>query len=174
MPILSSSRDFDFPIHTIPNRTEMVFGIDETDFSDVKFLSAGSNVLVYTGTRNQEEIVVKMLKSKVYDRKVATDELNLEMQILAKVHHDNIIRIHGAGEQPRKFIILEYLRGGTLGKLQEDMTTQEKSLQKNRIQLTLSLRWQTVLPIAIQLASVLKYLHDDFHPQASIIHRGTT
>jgi serine/threonine protein kinase len=154
----------------------MTFNIDDKDFKDVKLFSSGSNVLVYTGIRNQEFIVVKMLKSESKSRRVAVEELNLEMQILAKVNHENIIRIIGAGEKPRKFIILEYLGGGTLDKLLDEMTIQEKSLQKQKthghLPLTLSFRWQTALPIAIQLATVLKYLHDDFHPKAAIIHRG--
>eukprot|EP01036_Dinobryon_divergens_P033068 gene33068-42779_t len=171
----TSSRGFDFPIHTIPNSAEMTFNINDNDFTDVKYLSSGSNVLVYTGIRNQEFIVVKMLKSDSKFKRVAVEELNLEMQILAKVNHENIIRIIGAGEKPRKFIILEYLGGGTLDKLLDEMTIQEKSLQKQKshghLPLTLSLRWQTALPIAIQLATVLKYLHDDFHRKAAIIHR---
>ena len=171
----TSSRDFDFPIHTIPNRADILFGIEDKEFSDVKCLSSGSNVIVYTGIHNKEFIAVKMLKSKIKNKRVAVEELNLEMQILAKVDHENIIQIRGAGEQPRKFITLEYLRGGTLDKILAEITVQEKGVQKNgsRHSLTLSLRWQTALPIALQLASVLKYLHQDFHPKASIIHRGT-
>ena len=117
---------------------------------------------------------MKMLKSKIQNTRVAKEELNLEMQILAKVDHENIIQIRGAGEQPRKFITLEYLRGGTLDKILEEITAEEKTLKNSSpAPLTLSLRWQTALPIAVQLASVLKYLHHDFHPNASIIHRGT-
>ena len=175
----TSSRYFDFPIHTIPNSADMTFGINEKDFTDVEYLSSGSNVVVYTGIRKQEFIVVKMLKAKIQNRTVAVEELNLEMQILTKVDHENIIRIIGAGEQPRKFIILEYLGGGTLDKVLDEMKTWEKRtmlpVQKSihlSLPLMMSLRWQTALPIAVQLASVLKYLHDDFHPRAAIIHRG--
>eukprot|EP01035_Chromulina_nebulosa_P033733 gene33733-45179_t len=124
----TSSRDFDFPIHSIPNSADMTFGINDKDFTDVKYLSSGSNAVVYTGMRKQEFIAVKMLKAKLKQRRVAMDELNLEMQILAKVDHENIIHISGAGEQPRKFIILEYLGGGTLDRLLEDITSQERSL----------------------------------------------
>eukprot|EP01035_Chromulina_nebulosa_P008030 gene8030-10862_t len=172
----TSFRAFDFPIHTIPNSADILFGNEEKDFTDVKYLSSGSNVVVYTGMMKQVFVVVKMLKAKLKNKRVAVDELNLEMQILAKVDHENIIRIIGAGEKPRKFIILEYLGGGTLDKLLDHMTIQEKrpekSLQKgSRIPLTLNLRWQKALPIAMQLASALKYLHDDFYPKAAIIHR---
>ena len=169
----TSSRRFDFPIHTIPNSADILFNINDKDFSDVDYLSSGSNVVVYTGISNHKLIVVKMLKVKIKNRKEAVDELNLEMQILAKVNHENIIRIIGAGEKPRKFITLEYLVGGTLDELLERLAGQEKSLQKgSHLPLTLSLRWQTALPIAMQLASAVKYLHDDFHPNATIIHRG--
>ena len=169
----TSFRAFDFPIHTIPNSADILFGNEEKDFTDVKYLSSGSNVVVYTGIMKQVFVVVKMLKAKLKNKRVAVDELNLEMQILAKVDHENIIRIIGAGEKPRKFIILEYLGGGTLGKLLNDMTIQEKSLQEgSHLPLTLNLRWLRALPIAMQLATALKYLHDDFHPKASIIHRG--
>eukprot|EP01035_Chromulina_nebulosa_P029699 gene29699-39387_t len=115
----TSSRRFDFPIHTIPNSADILFNINDKDFSDVDYLSSGSNVVVYTGISNHKLIVVKMLKVKIKNRKEAVDELNLEMQILAKVNHENIIRIIGAGEKPRKFITLEYLVGGTLDELLE-------------------------------------------------------
>ena len=137
----------------------------------MKFLSSGSNVVVYTGMMERQFVVVKMLKAKLKNKRVAVEELNLEMQILAKVDHENIIRIIGAGDKkPRKFIMLVYLGGGTLDKLLDIMTIQEKSLQEGS-HLPL-IRWLKALPIAMQLASALKYLHDDFHPKAAIIHRG--
>ena len=52
-------------------------------FLDVKYLNSGSNVIVYTGIHNKEFIAVKMLKSKIKNKRVAVEELNLEMQILA-------------------------------------------------------------------------------------------
>ena len=167
------SRDFDFSIHSLPNRRAGVtYGIDDKNFSDVKYLTSGSNTIVYTALKNEELLAVKMLKS---NKKIAVDEMNLEMHILSKVDHENIVRINGAGEQPRKFIVLEYLSGGTLDRRLSELKAQEKKdiLQVSSIQTRSSFRWQTALPIAIQLASALKYLHDDFHPHATIIHRGT-
>eukprot|EP01037_Dinobryon_pediforme_P028995 gene28995-32482_t len=40
-----------------------------------------------------------------------------EAGILARLSHPNIIGIRGAGDDPRKFIVLELLGGGTLSQL---------------------------------------------------------
>jgi serine/threonine protein kinase len=86
--------------------------------------------------------------------------MNIEMEILAEIDHKNIIRILGGGETPRKFIIVEYLYGGTLDQM--------ISLHK------LGLPIQSALTIASELAAALKYLHNDVDPSLMVIHRGTT
>lgn len=41
-------------------------------------------------------------------------ELELEMGLLMRLHHPNIVRLIGAGTQPEQFLLIERLDGGTL------------------------------------------------------------
>lgn len=159
-------RNFDFPIHTLPKKNNVVFGIEDKNFSNVKFLSNGSNAAVYTGTRENKFVAIKMLKPQIKHMEVAVQEMHIEMQVLSRAQHPNIISVYGAGEKPRKFIMLEYLGGGTL----ESLLRQQ--LRTGVHSESIGLPWDSVLPIAMELASALKYLHEDFHPSAMVIHRG--
>lgn len=93
--------------------------------------------------------------------------MNLEMQILTKSNHPNIIGIKGAGEIPRKFIVVDYLEGGTLDQLLKQQPPQNPAFPQKLSGLPVA----CALSIARDLASALKYLHDDMHPNATVIHR---
>ena len=156
-------RYFDFPVDELPDRNKIEFGIEDREFSEVKYLCTGSNALVYTGVRNKKIVGVKMLRPKQKNRNVANQEISIECRILCKLQHPNIIRIFGAGEEPRKFIIMEYLDGGTLDNL---LSKQDRQSD------TPGLSFSSILRIATELASSLQYLHDEVHPSATVIHRG--
>ena len=55
-----------------------------------------------------------MLKPNITDRDLAIQEMNIEIQILLKASHPNIINISGVGDKPRKFIVLVLLTGFVL------------------------------------------------------------
>lgn len=170
------SREFDFQIQSAPTRSSIEVGIKNSEFSDVKYLSSGSNAAVYTAIWNSTLIAIKMLKPKINDLDLAIQEMNIEIQILLKASHSNIINISGIGEKPRKFMVLEYLGGGTLDKLLEKFNPKIKEERQFKSRHhsagTVGLPWEMSLSIAIELASALKYLHNDFHFSATIIHRG--
>ena len=168
-------RDFDFSIESISDRVSATFGVTDGEFSEVKYLCTGSNAVVYTGIRKNKLLAIKMLRPKIKNKNVAVQEMNLECQILCKVDHPNIVRIFGAGEEPRKFIMMEHLEGGTL----EDLLKPDKN-QTYRTQtidsspaISNGISFQAALNIAIDLAASLQYLHDQVHPSAMIIHRGS-
>lgn len=62
-------------------------------------------------------------------------------------------------------MVLELLEGGTLSDLLQGPS---KSSVAQILLPTLS-----VISMAKSLVNALKYLHEDFHPEAMIIHRGT-
>jgi serine/threonine protein kinase len=113
---------------------------------------------------NSKNVIVKMLKSKLSNQRVANQEMDSEMSILMRLNHPHIISMYGAGNEPRKFIVLEHLEGDTLDKLLHTKVLPGKSP---------SLSLKSSLGIASELASALKYMHDDFAPNATLIHRGT-
>lgn len=43
-----------------------------------------------------------------------TQELELEMGLLMRLRHPNIVRLLGAGTRPEPFLLIERLDGGTL------------------------------------------------------------
>jgi serine/threonine protein kinase len=146
--------------------------VQDREFSDVKFLSTGSNAAVYAAYRRNKYVAIKMLKTQIKNREIAVQEMLFEMEVLRKIEHPNIITVYGAGETPRKFIMLEYLGGGTLESLlrsHQDQVHQRMGLQSNIV----GLSWELALPIVLELASALKYLHVDFLASAVLIHRGT-
>ena len=132
--------------------------MDATEISDVKYLSKGINAILYTGITGDELVAIKMLKPNLKHKDVAVQEMNIEIEVLSRIDHENIIRISGSGEIPRKFIIVEYLYGGTL----DQLIAQHK----------LGLPIQSVITIASELAAALKYLHNDVDPSLMVIHRG--
>ena len=156
-------RDFDFPIRALATSKNISKSLQGNEFSDVNFLGTGSNSLVYKAKRKDESVVIKMLKHKLPHHNVAEKEMNLEMLILTKVNHPNIIGIKGAGEIPRKFIVVDYLKGGTLDQLLKQRSQHHRKAA--------GLPVASALSIARDLASALKYLHDDMHPNATVIHR---
>jgi len=157
-------RSFDYSLKSIPTRKNVSFGLSDTEFSNVKYLNCGSSSVVYTGLKEDKVFAVKMLKPTSKYNKIAVEEMHIEMLILSRVVHENIITIYGAGEISRKFIMLEYLGGGTL---EHQLHAHQRSGNHA------GLPWETVLPIIMDLAAALKYLNEDFHPLAMIIHRGT-
>jgi len=110
-----------------------------------------------------------MLKKNLKHGQIAEQELNLEMHLLSKINHPNIIAIKGAGKSPRSFIAVEHLAGGTLDQMLEGETIGNGNSQKIKGVSKISLK--ACLSMSKQLVSALKYLHEDLHPLATVIHR---
>jgi serine/threonine protein kinase len=92
-----------------------------------------------------------------------------EIAILTHTDHPGVVRMIGYGRAPRMFIVLEYLKEGTL----------DSMLSRNNSQSSVgrmlfpkkTFQWPVLLSHAIELAKALKYLHHDCISGASIIHR---
>ena len=123
-----------------------------------------------------------MIKERPKYPLAADSEMILEADILSRIDHPNIITIHGTGEKIRKFIVLEYLEGGTLAKMLnfEDRSANTTSsiggrrniasrAQKNQMSV---MPFVKIINIAEAIASALKYLHEEIHPDVMVIHRG--
>lgn len=166
--LIANMRSFDYPINDLPILNGIPANIDSNEFSDVKYLSNGSNSYVYTAIWRNHSVVVKMLKSKLSNQRIAKQEILFETAILARINHPNIVKIMGAGEDPRKFVVLEHLEGGTLEKL---LSAQSTLAMKTGFHKKETLHIKSSISIAREIASALKYLHDDFSTSATLIHR---
>jgi serine/threonine protein kinase len=161
--------NFHFPVDALQTHHNISRSFTEYEFFNVSYLCPGSNSFISSATRNGELMVVKIIKKNIKNSAIAEEELHLELQLLSKIDHPNIITIKGAGNTPRSFIAVEHLGGGTLD---QGILSGEGSLLKSVSKKSSSLKLSVLLPIAKQLVSALKYLHEDLHPMAMIIHRG--
>ena len=175
------SVEYDDPIDSLHVRTRIPSTLKSTDFSSVEFLDNGSNCSVFTANLRGKKVAVKMIKERPKYPLAADSEILREADILSRVDHPNIITIHGTGEKIRKFIVLEHLEGGTLAKMLnfEDRSANTSSIGKRRSIASRSQKNQmSVMPfvkiinIAEAIASALKFLHEDLHPDVMVIHRG--
>jgi serine/threonine protein kinase len=168
---VSENSTFSFPITTLPQLTFVPTKLTTKEFKRVEYLVNGSNSSIFTAYHGNEKVAVKMLKENPANLKIAEQELVFEAGILARLKHQNIISISGVGEKIRKFIVLEYLEGGTLAQLlkgQKPGSTKAKQSSAPIRNLPVSM----IINIAYSLASALNYLHVNVSPDATIIHRG--
>ncbi|CAB1104498.1 unnamed protein product [Ectocarpus sp. CCAP 1310/34] len=84
------------------------------ELEDVDFLVNGSRCTIYTAVYKDQQVVVKLMRKDVQDAALVRDELELELALLRRVRHENIVRLLGAGKEPERFLIIARLDGGTL------------------------------------------------------------
>jgi serine/threonine protein kinase len=177
------SNEYDDPIDNLHMSALIPSSLKSTDFSSVEFLDNGSNCSVFTANLRGKKVAVKMIKERPKYPLAADSEMIREADILSRIDHPNIITIHGTGERIRKFIVLEHLEGGTLAKMLnfEERSTNTSSIgsrrsiasrvQKNQMSV---MPFVKIINIAEAIASALKFLHEEIHPDVMIIHRGKT
>lgn len=170
----TSAPPFAWSFARVPIKTYVPISLTRSDFTGVEYLGNGSNSFVYTARRGDTKVVIKMLKAQLTNRRVAAQEMISEAGILARLSHPNIIGIRGAGDDPRKFIVLELLGGGTLSQLlypektSDIMINYRATNQAKNFVLPLA----NIIFITREIARAVKYLHVDFDENAMVIHRG--
>ena len=92
---------------------------------------------------------------------LAVSELNVELDLLSRIDHPNIIKILGAGISPKPFIILEPLQD----------VAQLFNLDRPPLFRRHPFTFLDVLQMAKDFADALQYLHHDIHDNGMIIHR---
>lgn len=117
--------------------------IEATANFDAEHRIGGS---LFRATINGEILAVKRTK----------DDVSVELKILQKVNHGNLVKLMGMSSEPdgNFFLVYEYAENG--------------SLENWLIQKTSFLSWNQRLNIALDVANGLQYLHE--HIQPSIVH----
>lgn len=126
--------------------------IDKRCLKMGKKIACGSCGDLYCATYLGQDVAVKILKTEQLNEAMAL-EFNQEVEILRKVHHQNVVRFIGACTKPNEFcIVTEYMMGGNL----------YDYLHKDHMILELP----QLLKFAIDICKGMDYLH-----QNNIIHR---
>ena len=169
-------KKFNYPINNISINNHIDFNIDFYKINFIKQIGLGSHSIVYLGEINNKKIVVKIIKHTFSNDKISNCEFRCELCYLARLNHDNIIKLYGYGNTPTKFIVTEYLENGTI----QDYIFKEslkqntifykiyKKIYKNKSNIENLLN---TFNIGLQIARGMKYLHFDADKNSSFIHR---
>lgn len=144
------------------------------DFEDLSYIATGSNSYVYTARlkslKNKDKVVIKMLREDVINDPIANDEFDKESSILRCLDHPNVVKVLGSGNEPYKFIVLEYLSFGSLEAAQANAKKSLGFFQKRLFNQPVFL-FEDIIKRANEIASAMNYLHNQVHPNIIIVHR---
>ncbi len=160
---------FSFPIGEIPVKRAVPGNLVMEHFTDIQYIADGSNANIFLARLNGEKVVIKMIKEGVECEPVAVHEFNVEYGVLVRLDHPNIIKLIGAGVEPRQFIVLEWLGGGTLSSILQQ--NQVKPGLAQRLFRRPSFTYANLLSRAKDIVDALHFLNTQAHEGATIIHR---
>ena len=171
-PTWEPALSFHYPVADMPVKYHVPDNLTLDNFSDVQHLADGSNSNVFLARLKGQQVVIKLIKEEVVDNPIVVQEFEQEYGMLARMDHPHVIKVLGAGQVPRPFIVLEHLGGGSL----EDMLQLSQEKQSGSIASMLfrkpTFTYDSLLLRARSMAEALDYLHRLCHPGATIIHRG--
>jgi hypothetical protein len=152
-------------VHTVPNNLSMV-----EDLTRAVLIGVGSNSEIFMIESSGVRVAVKMIKESCRLNVGAMTECEIEYETLIRLDHPNVIRIYGAGHKPRRFLVLEYISGINLNALLMRNIAKKGLLERLLREPTFNYR--ELLVRALEIADVCWYLHERYHKDTVIIHRG--
>jgi serine/threonine protein kinase len=108
------------------------------------------------------------MKPECLSSPVALQDFEHERESLMRLNHPNIVKLYGYGTDPRPFLVLERLDGGSLGQMFGSASVRDR---RRRFTRRKQLTYSQLLTCAFEMASALSYLHDDAIAGATCIHR---
>ncbi|CAM9256918.1 unnamed protein product [Ectocarpus sp. 12 AP-2014] len=135
----------------------------------VEFMVNGSRCTIYTAFYGTTPVVVKVMRKDVQDRDTVRQELELEMGLLMRLRHPNIVRLLGAGTRPEPFLLIERLDGGTLA--QRCGNAVKVRDRRRRFRHIRQFTYEELLRQGLQLAEALQYMHNEAMPGKLVVHR---
>ncbi|KAG2383320.1 hypothetical protein C9374_004657 [Naegleria lovaniensis] len=149
LPLLSS-----FSKNNSSNTLSLIIPSSELKFE--KKIGEGASGSVYLAQWNSNRVAVKTLSRD--DDYSSMDEFEKEITVLIQLRHPNIINFYGIFiSEFKKYMVVEYLQGGSLDNLIKKMKNQNVIISMKE-----------KMKILIGIASGMKYLHN---LQPAIIHR---
>jgi len=170
VPTWDPMDSFSYPVADIPLKCKIPNNLTLDCFSEVKHIADGSNSNIFLVKWRKETVIVKMIKKQVQSDPIAVHEFDVEHGILTRLSHPRIVKLLGSGWQPRRFLVLEYMGGGSLNALMAPNQTSSGGLAQ-RLFRRPTFTYAMLLQRAKEIAEALEYLHCEFHQGATIIHR---
>lgn len=170
VPTWEPTDSFSFPVARLPVLNVVPDNLTLDDFSDVKHVADGSNANVFIGRFQNQNVIIKMIKAQAEFNDTAVHEFELEHGLLSRISHPNIIKIFGAGRTPRRFLVIEWLGGGSLTAILDEH--QMKPGITGKLFRKPSFTYPSLISKARDMADAFDYLHRRCHPGAMILHRG--
>ncbi len=127
-----------------------------------QFLGAGGMGEVYRASDEEDgnDVAVKLLRADVIDDPHQVQRFRREFRAIARVQHPGCLSVFAEGQhQGRRYIVMEYVPGGNLGRLIGAPT-------------------EVLLPVLIQLANALdcvhrhRIVHRDLKPENVLLAAG--
>eukprot|EP00607_Mallomonas_marina_P010615 CAMPEP_0182421560 /NCGR_PEP_ID=MMETSP1167-20130531/6973_1 /TAXON_ID=2988 /ORGANISM="Mallomonas Sp, Strain CCMP3275" /LENGTH=448 /DNA_ID=CAMNT_0024598809 /DNA_START=587 /DNA_END=1933 /DNA_ORIENTATION=- len=153
-------------IDKLPEASSAVTNLPWTTFTNVEHRIDSSSCHIYTANWGERLVILKLIKADRVGSPVAVAEFETEASVLSRVRHPHIVKFLGSGYEPRRFLVLELLDGGSLSHalgVRVDKHNQ-RSWRRN-------FTYEETLVVSRAMASALQYLHDMWQPSISIIHR---
>ena len=139
--------------------------------TNVEYLTDGGNSWIHTAVYNNKPVVIKTLKPECQDVALAINEIESELMVHARLNHENIVRLMGAGTTSKgvRFFVLERLDGGTLSqRLGYDTRIRDR---RKRFWKKKAFSFLDVLHIAKAIAEAMAYCHESAIPASVVMHR---
>eukprot|EP01018_Ginkgo_biloba_P002110 Gb_06080 [translate_table: standard] len=124
------------------------------NFKDSNVLGQGAFGSVYYGSLRDQEVAIKRMTA------TKTKEFLVEMKVLCKVHHTNLVELIGyAASEDELFLVYEYAHKSSVSSRLHD------PLSKGYTPLS----WNARVQIALDAGRGLEYIHE--HTKAHYVHR---
>jgi serine/threonine protein kinase len=161
-----SRGDYSFKISRLEIRRHINRQVDLNDFTNMAYLTEGSNSHIFSAMWNNQPVIVKMLQADKVHNALALHEFDVECELLSRIDHPNIVQVLGSGSNPRPYIVLERLRD-----LSEVLDLNSNEESRPSIFHRRKFSYVEVLQLAKDLADAICYIHRDVNAHAMIIHR---
>uniref|UniRef100_A0A7S4C2V5 Protein kinase domain-containing protein n=1 Tax=Chrysotila carterae TaxID=13221 RepID=A0A7S4C2V5_CHRCT len=142
----------------------------EDELHSMKYLTCGEFCNIYSTMYHGKPAIVKSVKPDQEAHSLAAQDLEREVAVMSRLHHDNILRVFAIGHfsSGERFMVLEKLS-----------STLAAQLPRPIGQTVFWKRWRAVrawplsraVRTAIGIAQALQFCHHHFWPKLRVLHR---
>ena len=152
-------------VDRLPEANSVPINLPWTTFTNVEHRIDSSSCHIYTAKWGEKSVILKLIKADRISSPVAVAEFETEANVLSRLRHPHIVRFLGSGYQPRRFLVLELLDGGSLSHaLGVRVDKDQRSWRRH-------FSYLDALKLGRNMAGALDYLHNHWHHSISVIHR---